>query len=62
MTHTLLSGGVGVPIALAALWLWFVVEVFNIRGQHRPGLLVPSAMVVTAVLLGIIVARFMTYT
>jgi hypothetical protein len=61
MSRTLLSASVGVPIALAALWLWFLVEVFNVRRRPRPGLLLPSAVVATAVLLVVIVARFMSY-
>ena len=61
MIRVLLSSGVGVPIALLAMWLWFRVEMFNLSGR-RLGRVQISAVVVTAVLLGLIAARFVKYS
>jgi hypothetical protein len=62
MTSTWLSPSVGIPIALVSMSLWFFVEVLAIRGRRRPVLLLPSAVLVTAVLLAIVVTRFVKYT
>lgn len=61
MSRTLLSAGVGVPIALLAMWLWFRVEMLHLSGR-RPGPVRTSAVVVTVVLLGLVAARFVEYS
>ena len=61
MTRTLLSAGVGIPVALAAMSLWFFVEVVHVTERRRPLLLRSSAMLMTAILFALIVARFAKY-
>lgn len=62
MTRTLLSPGVGIPIALLAMALLFLVELFNVSKRPRPGAARLSAVVVALVLLGLVVARFARYS
>ena len=61
MTRTLLSAGVGIPVALAAMSLWFLVEIVHLTERPRPLLLRSSAILMTAILFGLIVARFAKY-
>jgi hypothetical protein len=60
VSRILLSAGVGVPIALLAMSLWFLVEMFDLSGR-RPGRVRVSALLVTVVLLGLVAARFVKY-
>jgi hypothetical protein len=62
VTRTLLSAAVGVPIALLAMALWFLVERSNVGVRPRPGVTRLSAVSVTVVLLGLVVARFVRYS
>ena len=62
MTRTLLSATVGVPIALLAMALWFLVDRSNVGVRSRVGVTRLSAVSVTIVLLGIVVARFVKYS
>jgi len=61
MTRTLLSVGVGAPIALVCVSLWFLVELLNLSGRKRPELLDRAVVVTTAVLIFMVVARFVKY-
>lgn len=61
MTRTLLSVAVGVPIALVCMALWFLIELLNLSGRKRPELLDRAAVVTTAVLIFMVVARFAEY-
>ena len=62
MTRIILSAAVGVPIALVAMVLWFLVERSNISEQPRTAVTRLSAVSVTVVLLVLIVARFARYS
>ncbi|MEP7115794.1 MAG: hypothetical protein ABI862_21195 [Ilumatobacteraceae bacterium] len=62
MSRTLLSAAVGVPIALLAMTLWFLVERSNVNMRQRSHVTRVSAVLVTVVLFGLIVARFARYT
>lgn len=61
MSRTLLSSGVGVPIALLAMLLLFRLEMFTVTRRLRPALMRTSAALVIVVLLVLIVARFAKY-
>jgi hypothetical protein len=61
VTRTLLSAGIGVPIALAAMFVLFIIEVAHVTGRPRPPLARSSAVVIIAVLVFVIVARFVKY-
>ena len=61
MTRTLLSVGVGAPLALICMALWFLIELLNLSGRKRPELLDRAAVVTTAVLIFVVVARFVEY-
>jgi hypothetical protein len=61
MIRTLLSVGVGAPIALVCMTLWFLIELLNLSGRKRPELLDRAAVVTTAVLIFMVVARFLEY-
>ena len=62
MTRTLLSSGVGVPIALLAMLLLFRLEMFTVTRRLRPALMRTSAALVICVLLVLIIARFAKYS
>ena len=62
MTRTLLSSGVGVPIALLAMLLLFRLEMFTVTRRLRPALMRTSAALAIGVLLVLIVARFAKYS
>jgi hypothetical protein len=62
MSRTLLSVGVGAPIALLAMALWFSVERLNLRDGARAGVVRLSAVLVTVALLALVVARFVKYS
>jgi hypothetical protein len=61
MTRTLFSVGVGAPIALVCLTLWFLIELLNLSGRKRPERLGRAAVITTAALIFMIVARFVQY-
>jgi len=61
MSRTLLSAAVGVPIALLAMTLLFVLEMLRVSERPRP-LGIRSAAVLSVVVLVVFIgARFMTY-
>lgn len=61
MSRTFLSVGVGAPLALLCMALWFLVELLNLSGRKRPALLGRSAVLTTAALIFVVVARFVEY-
>jgi hypothetical protein len=61
MSQSLLSRFVGVPIALVAMWLLFVIDAGHVTGRRRSRLVRSSAAVVIAVLFCLIVTRFVRY-
>ena len=61
MSRTFLSVGVGVPLALLCMTLWFLVELLHLSGRKRPGLLGRAAVLTTAALIFVVVARFVEY-
>jgi hypothetical protein len=61
MTRTVLSATVGIPIAIFAMLLWLVVELWTVAGRRRR-LLQSWAVLTTAVLFVLIAARFMKYS
>jgi hypothetical protein len=62
VSRTLLSAAVGVPLAFLAVALLFLVERSNVNMRQRSHVTRVSAVLVTVVLLGLVVARFAEYS
>jgi len=61
MSRTLLSAGVGVPIAILTMTLLFLIETIRVSGRPRPPGMRSAALLAGTVLMVFIAARFMTY-
>jgi|tagenome__1003787_1003787.scaffolds.fasta_scaffold18845074_2 hypothetical protein len=62
MSHSFLSSGVGVPLALFTMTLLFLLDMTRVSGRPRPFGMRSVTVVAVVALLAFIAARFMAYS
>ena len=62
MTREFLSSGLGIPLAILAMTMLFMVEMARVSGRSRPFGLLSATVLVVGALLVFIAARFMAYS
>jgi hypothetical protein len=62
MSRTFLSSTIGVPLAVLAMTMMFMVEMVRVSGRSRPFGLRSATVLVVAALVVFIGARFMVYS
>ena len=62
MSRTFLSSTIGVPLAVLAMTMMFMVEMVRVSGRSRPFGLRSATVLVVAALVVFIGVRFMVYS